>query len=534
MMGVRALKESVGRRDQAVIEGELGRPPRDLTGIAARCPFGYPAVIETAPVLTGGTPNPTLLYLTCPFLATAISRVEESGGIRLFRSQWAEDVESRDVLSQITELYQERRRALACAHVEAAPLGARLGAGIGGPEGPQVASCLHAYAAALLAILSGWLVDSEEDITPTTIVPLAEAAGTAPTVEAAPGGEHPLLPRARQAWLRFLSPLESSWCADGRCSRWDTGLRPAAIDVGTISVRLLVADMTGERPRSLVRRAEVTRLGEGLRPGGALAEEARERTKEVVARYAAEARRFGADSILVAGTSATRDASDGADFVHSLGRDNGVAAMVLSETREAELAYIGASLDVAGDPIVIDIGGGSTEITRRFQNGLLRTVSLELGASRATDRWLLSDPPTTGEIAKVMEDAERAIGGVAYRFTGSQADPQAREPLPEVPLVGVAGTVTTLACIDAGVKTYNSDFLHLRPLSREAVRRLVYRLSTLTAAERAALPCMQTGRGPVIVGGAIILLAAMDALGYDRLIVSEKDLLDGMVMRGIG
>ena len=533
-MGARALKEAVGRRDQAVIAGELGRAPRDLTGIAARCPFGYPAVIETAPVLTGGAPNPTLLYLTCPSLAAVISRVEESGGVRQFRTQCREDAESRDVLSQITELYQERRRALACEHVEAAPLGARLGAGIGGPEGPESASCLHAYAAALLAILSRWLTDSEVEISPTTLMPADEAAGAAADMEAALGEEHPLLPRARQAWLRFLPSLESAWCADGRCSRWDTGLRPAAIDVGTISVRLLVADMAGERPRSLVRRTEVTRLGEGLRPGGSLDEAARRRTEEVVARYAAEARRFGADSILVAGTSATRDAADGADFMHSLGRDNGVAAIVLSETREAGLAYTGACLDVPGDPIVIDIGGGSTEITRRFQNGLLRTVSLEVGASRATDRWLLSDPPTTGEIADVMEDAERAIGSVAYRFIASQTDLQAREPLPEVPLVGVAGTVTTLACIDAGLKTYNSDLLHLRPLSRKAVRGLVTRLSRLTTAERAALPCMQAGRGSVIVAGAIILLAAMDALGYDRLIVSEKDLLDGMVMRGIG
>ncbi len=345
---------------------------------------------------------------------------------------------------------------------------------------------------------------------------------------------HPLIARARRAWPRFLPPLDTSWCENGRCSRWDTGLRPAAIDVGTISVRLLVGDMRGERPKSLVRRGEGTRLGEGLRPGSPLGEAARRRTEDVVARYADEARLYGADAILVAGTSATRDAADGADFMCALGQANGGTAVILSETREAELAYAGAALDVPGDPIVIDIGGGSTEITRRFGNGLLRTVSLELGASRATDRWLLSDPPTTGEIASVREEAERAISAVAYRFTGSQTDLEAREPLPEVPLVGVAGTVTTLACIDAGIKAYNADFLHLRPLTRGAVRRLVTRLSTLTTAERAELPCLQAGRASVIVGGAIILLAAMDALGYDKLIVSEKDLLDGLVMRGLG
>jgi exopolyphosphatase/guanosine-5'-triphosphate,3'-diphosphate pyrophosphatase len=536
-MVTRALRQDVGPRDRTVIAKVLGRPPRDLTGIAARCPFGYPAVIETAPLLEDGTPNPTLLYLTCPAVAIAVSRVEEAGGVRAFRETCAADSQIRGVMQQITELYQRRRQQLAGTNAGVTRLGARLGAGIGGPEGPETASCLHAYAAALLAVLSGWLVDEDEVGLPVTTATMdreSESGASQDEREVSAGEMHSLVSRAQQAWLHFLPPLESSWCTDTRCARWDTGLRPAAIDIGTISVRLLVADMSGERPKSLVRKVEVTRLGEGLRPGGALGEAAKQRTAEVVARYANEARQFGADSILATGTSATREAADGTEFMDSLGRENGIAAVVLSETREAELAYAGASLDVPGNPIVIDIGGGSTELSRRFENGLVRSVSLEIGANRATERWLHSDPPSTGEIADVREDAKRAIEAVAYRFLGGESDLMGREPLSTVPLVGVAGTVTTLACIDSGLKAYNAEFLHLRPLSREAVRRLVTRLSTLTTAERAALPCVQAGRASVLVGGAIILLAALDALGYDRLIVSEKDLLDGLVMRGVG
>jgi exopolyphosphatase/guanosine-5'-triphosphate,3'-diphosphate pyrophosphatase len=497
--------ENVGLRDEAIIAGELGRPCRDLTGIAARCPFGYPAVIETAPTLTGGAPNPTLLYLTCPGLAAMVSRAEAAGGVRTFKLSCQEDEHLRQVLMEITRLYRERRVLLASRGSTMVPMGPRLGAGIGGPEGPEAASCLHAYGAALLAVMSGWL-----------------------------GEEEPALQsQAQEAWERFLSPVESSWCTDGRCGRWDTGKKPAAIDVGTISVRLLVAELMGRRPRTLVRKAEVTRLGEGLKPGGPLSEAARQRTAEVVARYAKEARLEGADTIILAATSAARDASNGEEFIRSLGRDNSIIAVMLSGAREAELAYLGASLDVVGDPVVLDVGGGSTEITRRLDNGKVRSVSLEIGASRATERWLRTDPPSAREIANLRQEAEWAFGRVGFRFGGGGLDQAKDLGAIRQQLVGVAGTITTLACLDAGLEKYDAEYLHLRTLSLEHVRELVARLSALTTAERAALPCLQAGRAPVIVGGAVIVQAAMETLGYDHLTVSERDLLDGLVMRGV-
>jgi exopolyphosphatase/guanosine-5'-triphosphate,3'-diphosphate pyrophosphatase len=509
----------VGPRDLAIIAGELGRTPRDITGIAARCPFGYPAVTESAPVLGDGSPNPTLLYLTCPALATAVDRVEAAGGVKALKAACEQDRRLLEQLQAITGSYRERRTVLMEEVPRPVRIDPRLGAGIGGPETPEKASCLHAYAAALLAVASGWLASED------------------PTA-----AEH-----AKKAWARILPPIDEAWCKEPRCARWDTEQRRAAIDVGTISVRLLVADLADGRPWPVVRTAEVTRLGEGLRLNGRFSEGARERTAAVVARFAAEARSHGVERIVLAGTSACRDALDGKEFITSLGRDLGLEATVLSGEREATLAHAGACLDVTGDPVVLDVGGGSTELTVRLGSGRVWPTSLELGAGRCMESHLHSDPPTPEEMASLREHAAGVFATVCPRFGAEAVELELRDDAePDEAgtaaatgwgcvrrrLVGVAGTVTTLAVMDAGLKEYRADAIHLRTLSLEAVRGLVDQLAALTTRERAALPCMQAGRAPVIVAGAVVVMAAMETLGYAELTVSERDLLDGLVLHG--
>ncbi len=497
-----ADSEEVEPRDHAVVARHLGREPRNLTGIAARCPFGYPTVVETAPILNGGEPNPTLLYLTCPSLASVVSRAESEGGVRKLKLSCGADEHMRDVLERITEVYRARRAELAEGRTGPARVGARLGAGIGGPEGPEIASCLHAYAAALLAVMTGWL-----------------------------GADDPnLLYEAHEVWARILPPLEDSWCDDARCAHWDTSPRRAIIDIGTTSVRLLVADLMDGELRPLARHAEVTRLGEGLQPGGLLRAEAKQRTADTVDRYVHRARGYGADTILLVGTSAARDALDGEEFIHTLGREHRALTAVLSGPKEAELAYAGAGLHIPGDVTVLDVGGGSTELTCRKRNARIDAVSLELGAGRATERWIKADPPTPEEIANIRQEAEEAFRSVAKRFGPSDSGVASGPDAEPRRLVGVAGTVTTLASLDAGLEEYDAELIHLRNLSVETVRELVERLSTLTTDERAALPCVQAGRAPVIVAGAVIVLAAMETLGYSELTVSERDLLDGVAL----
>lgn len=174
--------------------------------------------------------------------------------------------------------------------------------------------------------------------------------------------------------------------------------------------------------------------------------------------------------------------------------------------------------------VLLDVGGGSTELICRSGTGELQVISLALGASRATDAWILSDPPQAAEVASIHREAIHTLEGVSAQFFSSGA--------PKRRLVGVAGTVSTLACLDAGLEKYDAEFLHLRELSLEAVRHLTTELSVLTTAQRATLPCIQPGRAPVIVGGAVIVLAAMEMLGYERLTVSERDLLDGLLLLG--
>jgi exopolyphosphatase/guanosine-5'-triphosphate,3'-diphosphate pyrophosphatase len=155
----------------------------------------------------------------------------------------------------------------------------------------------------------------------------------------------------------------------------------AAIDVGTISVRLLVADLIAGRPQHVLKQVEVTRLGEGLRPGVPLEEAAARRTAAVARSYVQEARRLGASEITLAGTSAARDAADGRQFIATLGGETRVTAVVLSGAEEARLAYAGASLDVEGDFVVLDVGGGSTELIRGTPEGNVEAVSLDIGAT---------------------------------------------------------------------------------------------------------------------------------------------------------
>lgn len=190
--GGKDLAGSVDSADLRVVAGQLGRPPRGVTGVAARCPFGFPAVIETAPAL-GGAPNPTLLYLTCPTVAAAVSRAEAAGGVREFRAWVGVDVEAGRTLREITVSYQARRVALAGQ----ARAQARLEAGIGGPQGPEKASCLHAYVAALLAATSGWFQGES-------------------------GASMDYSASIQRIWGRFFPSLEEMWCRESDCSQFES------------------------------------------------------------------------------------------------------------------------------------------------------------------------------------------------------------------------------------------------------------------------------------------------------------------------
>ena len=296
--------------------------------------------------------------------------------------------------------------------------------------------------------------------------------------------------------------------------------RVAAIDVGTNSTRLLVAESHAEGFRPIDRRMTITRLGQGVDRRRALAPEALRRTLATIADYAAACGEYEVQLIRVTGTSAVRDARNRDEFFSGVRRLTGSDPELLSGEAEARVTFLGATSDLdTGSILVVDIGGGSTELIYGSAEPE-RLVSMDIGCVRLFEKYLASDPPSPGEL-----DALRAE--VDTHLT------TAKEAL-EVPagtrLVGVAGTVTQLATLKAGVPVYDPDVTHHAVLSHGDVRSLSRRLASLTYEHRKLVPGLEPGRVDVIVAGAEILLRVMEVFDAPEVLVSERDILDGLVL----
>ena len=303
--------------------------------------------------------------------------------------------------------------------------------------------------------------------------------------------------------------------------------RVAAIDCGTNSIRLLIADVdqaTGMLS-DLVRTMRVVRLGEGIDRTGEFSQGALARTFAACDEYAALLAARGNPPLRFVATSATRDAGNRADFMAGVRSRLGVEPDVIPGAEEAELSFVGA---VRGLPqgllakpvLVVDIGGGSTEFVL---GGELpsHSISVNVGCVRMTERHLRSDPPSVVEVDLVEADLEAALAAVASAVPVGDART----------LVGVAGSVTTVAAMALDLLEYDPAVLHGAVVTRDQVERVTSQLLAMTRAQRAALPFMHEGRVDVIAGGAMVLRALMRAFGTQEVIVSETDILDGIVYR---
>jgi exopolyphosphatase / guanosine-5'-triphosphate,3'-diphosphate pyrophosphatase len=300
--------------------------------------------------------------------------------------------------------------------------------------------------------------------------------------------------------------------------------RAAGIDCGTNSVRLLIADPADGGLTDVVREMRVVRLGEGVDRTGRIAPAALERTRVALADYAAAIRAYGAERVRMVATSATRDAQNRSEFVAMVREVLGVDPEVISGDEEAALSFAGAAnvLDFgAGDVLVADIGGGSTELVRGNRaRPELRAHSMDVGCVRMTERHLHDDPPTPAQIEATIADLRAAI-------EAARADVALDPP---VTFVGVAGTVTTIAAIALGLDRYDPDAIHGSRITVAQVDEVTERLLHMTHEQRAALPVMHPGRVDVIGGGALVLRTLMEQIGTDAVIASEHDILDGIVL----
>jgi exopolyphosphatase/guanosine-5'-triphosphate,3'-diphosphate pyrophosphatase len=276
----------------------------------------------------------------------------------------------------------------------------------------------------------------------------------------------------------------------------------AAIDVGTNTTRLLVADVDGDHLTELHRETRITRLGEGVDARKRLLPVPIARVRNVLTDYRRTAEELHAERALVVATSAVRDAENGEAFLGEIEWSYGFATRLLTGDEEAQLTRRGIGARPAGT-LLLDIGGGSTELVLDEFH-----VSIDIGSVRLTERHLHTDPPTRDELDACAADVQ----------------PPDIHP---AAAVGVAGTVTTLAAQDLRLETYDRSRVHGHVLSREAARTQLERLAAMPLAQRRELPAMDPDRAPVIVAGAVILVAVLDRYELDAIEVSEHDILDG-------
>jgi exopolyphosphatase/guanosine-5'-triphosphate,3'-diphosphate pyrophosphatase len=295
--------------------------------------------------------------------------------------------------------------------------------------------------------------------------------------------------------------------------------RVAVIDIGTNSTRLLVAEVTDGHVQELDRRTRVTRLGRGVDLSGNLATEAIEAVCEVIAEYVAAYEQLGVTTVTAIATSAVRDASNGEAFIAELRERFALTARILDGEEEALLTYRGAT---AEDPpprpvVVIDIGGGSTELIVGTGAEVEFHTSVQAGVVRQTERHLASDPPSPSELEELAGDVWGLISSALASCPAVYAESG----------IAVAGTPTSLAAIDQRLDPYDPQRVHGYRLSLDSIQHMLSQLASLPLAERREVTGLDPERAPTIVAGVVILIEAMRAFGLTEVEASEHDILHG-------
>jgi exopolyphosphatase/guanosine-5'-triphosphate,3'-diphosphate pyrophosphatase len=416
-----------------------------------------------------GRPFPTLYWLTCPEAVKVVSRLEADGWIGRLNERARADEGFAAALRAAHRAYASERGSLADG-TEA----------IGGVAGTREGiKCLHAHYAFHLA-----------------------------------GGLDPI-----GEWVaERVEPIHAG----------SPSGRVAAIDQGTNSIRLLVAEPSpGDELAELARDMVITRLGKGVDATGRLDPDALERTIAVLERYCRRAGALGAERIRVGATSAVRDTANRGEFEAAVRENAGSELEVITGEQEAGLSFLGATrglartegLEAPAPYSVLDIGGGSTELVLGT-DAPESSISTQMGSVRLTERHVANDPPEPGELRAMQSNIQEILASVEDAVPVRLART----------LVAVAGTATTLQAAALDLPRYDPDAIHRTWISLEDVDAQLERLARMTTPERAALPYMAPGRGDVIVAGATILVVVMRRFAFERALVSETDILDGLAI----
>jgi exopolyphosphatase/guanosine-5'-triphosphate,3'-diphosphate pyrophosphatase len=466
-----------------VVERLLGRPARGAFTVAVRHDDGSPLVIRNAPLLDDGTPMPTLYWLVGEPERNRVGRLEAAGGVAA-----AEAAVDPGELAAAHERYRAERDAdLPAGHTGPAPFG-----GVGGTR--RGVKCLHAHYA--------WFLAGGDDPVGRWIDQRLRGGG---------GG----------------AAVAGSSDVAGSVSGM-TAL--AALDLGTNSTRLLIARPaeTANGLETLLRRNTITRLGQGVDASGELVPEAVERVLSTLRDYRRDLDDHGVERVRIAATSAARDATNREALFDGVEQIIGVRPDLISGDEEGRLSFIGATreLDPALGPfLVVDIGGGSTEFILGGSGDAVHevegVVSVDVGCVRLTEKFLLHDPPEPEELSASISLVDAYLEDVLRDLPGTR---DVRT------LVGVAGTITTVAAVEIGLAQYDRDRIHHFHLTRDATEDVFRTLATETRADRIHNPGLEEARADVIVGGCCVLVAILRRFGFAELIVSESDILDGLAL----
>ncbi|RAV31379.1 DUF501 domain-containing protein [Corynebacterium heidelbergense] len=517
--------------DMAIMEKQLGRAPRGAVEVSYYTPDGQPAVVMTHPKLPDGTPFPTLYYLTDPRLTAEASRLEVGGVMKTMERRLGTDPQLAADYRAAHEHYLRTRNALA-----------DLGTKFSGGGMPDRVKCLHVLMAYVLAEgpqrvrlgteavalaaehqpgLRGTAIPADWPTTAELGITLAQAM----TEEGAKNVGFDV-DQARQR-VQEAGPEQQA-------------PRFAAIDCGTNSIRLLIAEVGDDGNLVELNRDNIiVRLGQGVDATGRFHEEALQRVDSALDVYAQRMLSYGVTDVMMGATSATRDAENREEFFEITRRHlsqvaPGARAEVITGEREAELSFAGATIDLAapdeGERVcVIDLGGGSTEFVVGTVRGPGRgeatvdaAYSADMGCVRLTERYLHTQPPQPAEISEAEAYVTRLLREVEAKVDLASADR----------VVGVAGTMTTMTAIATGMRTYDPGRIHMASVSLERFREVARDLLHRTVEQRSELGPMHPGRADVIGGGAIVVDAFTSRfldLGLEQITVSEKDILDGML-----
>lgn len=464
--------------DRERITELLGRSPQGDFEVVVRNASGDPVVVRNAPLLYDGTPMPTRYWLVGATETLVVGRLEAAGGVNQ-----AEAEIDADLLARAHLQYAAERDA----QIPATHLGPRPSGGVGGTR--IGVKCLHAH-------YGWWLAGGDDPVGAWVAEKLAtDTASYILTSHSQQSSQRPV----KQLVQRPVKPL-------------------AAIDIGTNSTNLLIVDVDGHE---LAREVHVTRLGEGVAATKQLSDTAMTRTLQRLENYRSLLDHHGVESLRVVATEACRQASNVATFLEAVQAIIGVMPELLSGSNEGRLTYRGALdgfIPSSESTIVIDIGGGSTEIMLGTTS-VDHVMSIPIGAVVITEKELHHDPPRPEELTNAIGLATDYIEDIIRQR------PEVRDA---TRIIGVAGTIVTVAAVELGLHTFDATQLQGMILTRSAVEDVFRTLATESLANRRHNPGLSAQRADIIVGGCCVLVAIMRKLKLNSITVSTRNILDGI------